>query len=118
MNEAIGSLDDSKIIRDLMNEMRVLNDGDEHSVFKEYRHQIIEYFKLAIIDYDGLKELDQKDFVNKISSHCSDNGMRCKLSSLYDSMKKYYVDDDVEEENGKLEYEDEDIDEILEELDV
>merc|ERR1712130_123200 len=63
-----------------------------------------------IMDYNVLKALNKKDFVNQISSHCSDNGMRCKLSSIYDAMRKYY--------DGNIEYDDNDIDEILEELDA
>merc|ERR1712228_814345 len=115
IDEAIQSLDENemnhpKIIRDLMHEMAALKDEDSHSVFNEYMQQIIEFFQAQIIDYDVLKALNKKDFVNQISSHCSDNGMRCKLSSIYDAMRKYY---DV-----NIEYDDNDIDEILEELDA
>ena len=110
VEEAIESLDHPEIIKHLMHEMTALyDDEDEHSVFNEYKQQILDFFKSQIINYDGLKALSRKEFVDEVSSYCSDNGMRCKLSSLYDGMKKYYA--------ATIEYESEDIDAILEELD-
>merc|ERR1712129_155018 len=125
MEEAMRSLDDDanaaanmkdkpQIIRDLYREMNALKDDDLHSVFNENRQKIVDYFAENIASYKVLQALNRKEFVNQISSQCCDNGMRCKLSTIYDAMRKYYAQD----ANGKLVYEDEDIDEILEELDV
>eukprot|EP01084_Bolivina_argentea_P258496 435812_1 len=93
---------DIKIISDLNKQIDDINDIK----LNENKDKIIQYFKISNINYDKLKQMTQKEFVENISKYCQDKNIATQLEQIFKAMLLYIIEDNNSESKQQFVNED------------